>query len=321
MTLARTLAATVLALASMLSARVATAQSSCEDAALSELAAAHALDHLSVSELLARARREGASHPSLHVITLADDDLTGRAAWLRTLASRGLGPLVCGEALTETSRVVVAAPAQGTLAIDGHRLRVTLAPRFAEPVVYVRSGSDEPRAYGVHEGVADVDLGTVEAPAQLQLVATGPEGPRPVAELRVGEGVVESGLPEDARVIDFLRDRGGVGPLRPNRLLEEVAQEHAEHVCASGHVAHEIADEGDAERRLRRAHVEARHVGEVVARAEDQRHAWRALTASPSHRAALGDRRFTDVGIGTAEHDGHRCLVVLLAAWPRRVAR
>jgi uncharacterized protein YkwD len=65
--------------------------------------------------------------------------------------------------------------------------------------------------------------------------------------------------------------------------------------------------------------VEARHVGEVVSRAGDEEGAWRALTASPSHRAALGDRRFTDVGIAAIEAHGHTCLVVVIASWPRRI--
>jgi hypothetical protein len=302
-------------------APIAHAQTSqgCEDAGLSELAATHALDHLTPTELLARARSGGASHPSLHLVVLADDDLAARARWLRGLEARGLGPLICGEALTETSRVVVAAPAQGSLAIEGRSLRVSLTPRFSEPIVYVRSGTREPRAYAVREGVAAVDLATVEAPAQIQLVATGPEGPRPIAELDVGDASAEPSLPADPSVISVLRARAEAGPLRPNRLLREVAEDHAERVCASGHVAHEIGREGDAEARLRAAHVEARHVGEVVSRARYEEGAWRALTASPSHRAALGDRRFTDVGLATVEADGHTCLVVVLASWPRRI--
>jgi uncharacterized protein YkwD len=40
---------------------------------------------------------------------------------------------------------------------------------------------------------------------------------------------------------------------------------------------------------------------------------------SPSHRLAVTDKRFTDVGIGQAfDAKGHSCVVVLLAAWPRR---
>jgi hypothetical protein len=321
MRLAPLLVPTCVVLGALLAVPVARAQTSgeCEDSGLSELAATHALEHLSPSELLARARSGGASHPSLHLVVLADDDLAARSRWLRGLAARGLGPLICGEALTETSRVVVAAPAQGSLAIEGRTLRVSLTPRFSEPVVYVRSGTSEPRAYAVREGVATVDLSLVEAPAQIQLVATGPEGPRPIAELDVGDASAGPSLPPDATVISVLRARSEAGPLRPNRLLREVAEDHAERVCASGHVAHAIGERGDAEARLRAAHVEARHVGEVVSRARDEEGAWRALTASPSHRAALGDRRFTDVGIAHIETEGHTCLVVVLASWPRRI--
>ena len=100
-------------LAAWLAASSAHAQSvdGCGDPTLSELAATHALEDLGPAELLARARAAGASHPSLHLVALADDDLEGRARWLRGLAARGLGPLVCGEALVETSRIVLAAPA------------------------------------------------------------------------------------------------------------------------------------------------------------------------------------------------------------------
>lgn len=294
------------------------AQDACDDDALSALAAAHALDQTTASELLAQARTVGATHPSLHLVTLADDDLAGRAAWLQALVARGLGPLRCGEALTETSRVVVAVPAQGSIAVDEGRVRVSLVAGFREPVVYVRAAGTEPIAVPVQDGVAAVDLAAIDVPMQLQLVATGPDGPRPVAELALARERSEAPLPEDASLLTWLRARSSVGALRPNRLLRAVAQEHAERVCRSGHVAHELGEAGDAEDRLRRAGVVARHVGEVVARASDEPATWRALARSPSHRSAIGDRRFTDVGIGVAEQGAHRCLVVVLAAWPRR---
>lgn len=304
-----------------LHAQAARAQERCDDAGLSELAAQHALEGDPPTELLARARRAGASHASLHVLRLAPDDERGRARWFEALVARGLGPLACGEAFTEAERVLVAAPLQGALRLEGRRVHVTLAPMFARPILYVRSRDREPQAFAVRDGVADLDLDALETPAQLQLVATGPEGPRPIAELSVGDGSAEQGLPADESVISWLRARGEAGPLRPNRLLARAAMEHAARVCASGHVAHEIADEGDAQARLARAHIEARHVGEVVARAQDAPSAWRALTASPSHRAALGDRRFTDVGVASLERGGRTCLVVLLASWPRASAR
>lgn len=294
----------------------------CEDPVLGELAARHALDHTPPSILLGEARASGASFPSLHVITLADDDLAGRDAWMASLRRRGLGPLRCGEALDETSRVVVAAPAQGALVRDGRVLRVQLTEGFRAPIVYVRSEGAEPLAVGVEEGVAQLDVESIEVPAQLQLVATGADGPRPIAELALGRPPADDeGLPHDPSLVTLLRARAGAGALRPNRILGRVAEAHAEAVCATAHVAHELEDGGDARERLRRAHLEARHVGEVIARAGDEEGAWRALARSPSHRAAIGDRRFTDVGIARVEEGEHTCLVVVLAAWPRRLAR
>ncbi len=301
---------------------VVRAQAECDDDALAFLAAEHALDHTAPGALLAEARRGGASYPSLHVNTLADDDLAGRDAWLAALRARGLGPLRCGEALDGTSRVVVAAPAQGQLVREGRVLRVRLAEGFRAPVVYVRSEAAEPIAVGVEDGIALLDLDAIAAPSQLQLVATGADGPRPVAELAIGAlPETDEVLPADASLLSLLRGRAGAGSLRPNRILARVAEAHAERVCESGHVAHELDGGGDARERLRSERIEARHVGEVIARAADEEGAWRALARSPSHRAAIGDRRFTDVGIAHVERSGHACLVVVLAAWPRPVAR
>ena len=83
---------------------------------------------------------------------------------------------------------------------------------------------------------------------------------------------------------------------------------------------HEVDCE-DPEARLRRRHVVARVVGEVVARARTEDEAFDALLASPSHRRALVDRRFTDVGVGTARRGASLCVVIDLAAWPRYSAR
>ncbi|MFK7989221.1 MAG: CAP domain-containing protein, partial [Sandaracinaceae bacterium] len=97
------------------------------------------------------------------------------------------------------------------------------------------------------------------------------------------------------------------------------ARRHAERTCASGRVSH-LDEEGDPEARLAREGIRARHVGETIARAETPSRGWAGMIQSPSHRAALSDRRFTDVGIAEVDDDaGHTCQVVLLAAWPRAV--
>jgi uncharacterized protein YkwD len=110
----------------------------------------------------------------------------------------------------------------------------------------------------------------------------------------------------------------GLGALRDNRLLSESAQRHASRLCELGKLAHRVEGE-DPELRLKREHVTARGVGEVLARAESSDRAWQTLLDSPSHRMALSRRDFTDAGIGQAsDKKGQVCLVVLMASWPRR---
>ena len=122
-----------------------------------------------------------------------------------------------------------------------------------------------------------------------------------------------------ARIDGFRRGKG-VGTLRQNDILSHSAQRHAERVCELGRVAHRLDQGDDPETRLRDEHIEARAVGEAVARADSADAALAAVFESPSHRDAVAERRFTDAGIGQAfDQKGHTCLVVLLAAWPRRI--
>ncbi|MBC7171378.1 MAG: CAP domain-containing protein [Polyangiaceae bacterium] len=118
-----------------------------------------------------------------------------------------------------------------------------------------------------------------------------------------------------------LRAHQAVSALRPNRLLDAEARAHAQDVCREGRAAHRLRD-GDPEERLARRGITARVVGETVARARTVARALAALAESPSHRLTLVDRRFTDGGYGVAsDRSGGRCVVVLLAAWPRPLGR
>jgi uncharacterized protein YkwD len=177
-------------------------------------------------------------------------------------------------------------------------------------------------------------------PVVVQLVATGKAGPRPVAERVVPLQSVEpqQAVPSatvqstdaDTRPsssvlslqLNRLRKRRGVRPVRENRLLAELAAEHASKVCDTGRVAHELSPGSDPETRLAMAGVRARMVGETVARSVDAVSAFNAMKRSPSHLLTLLERRFTDAGVGVAANgSGQSCAVVLLAAWPRYVGR
>ncbi|HET8933592.1 MAG TPA: CAP domain-containing protein [Polyangiales bacterium] len=197
-------------------------------------------------------------------------------------------------------------------------------------------------------------------PLKIQLVARGPSGPRPVAERELhGDGTfadevqrtaafdgaaadLESGRPRPvvqahatppapaadggarafSELVLKLRASRGRHGLRSNRLLREAAKQHAEEVCAKGRVAHEVEAGAGPDARLAKAGLDARLLGEAIARAEDTDSALHALQNSPSHLYTLLDPRFTDFGIGVAKDQAEKfCYVVLLCAWPRYVGK
>lgn len=298
------------------------------DATLDAVAAfASTADHTpTAAELIDRAHEAGSTVPSLHALVTAVGDQRGATAWTEALVDRGLGPLACGEATEHERRWLVAAPRQGSLRRTRTGVAVTLAPGFHDPIVYVLDRDGASVALPVEDGRVEIaEFGDV---VRVQLVARGPDGPRPVAELDVaathivsvaefgGDGDVDTQFGD---ALESLRRATHRSNLRSNRLLAREARSHVDAVCRSGHVAHRVDGELP-DSRLAETGLRARHVGEVVARGATPGGAWDALLESPSHRATLGDERFTDVGIATA-HDGsgRTCVVVLLAAWPRWV--
>jgi len=323
----------LLLVATCLTTEGALAQECPHDDALARVAAVLSFeDARPTPEDIARTlRSEDSDRVAAHVLWLDSESPARRRAWLRRLRARSDAELVCGEAHAADRVVLVAAERAGELrrGADPHGpIVVWLGPGFGEAYLAFR-GADGRLA---RRAVAPSDLERgfmpppgLEQPAVVQLVATGPSGPRPVAERRLGH---ETGRPTTElqvgdsvpRAVAALRELRGVSPLRPNRLIARVAQEHARRVCRAGRVVHQLAQEGDPQERLRLAGIQARVVGEAVARAESVSEALSALADSPSHLMAIVDRRFTDAGFGVAtDTHGRRCVVVLLAAWPRAV--
>jgi uncharacterized protein YkwD len=269
---------------------------------------------------------------------LPADDPAHVARWLAEMRGKSDVDLVCGDARSERARLIVASARAATLTIDRAVVRGTLAPGFEKPELVFR------RADGTLSRVAvkreELERGIPLDPewqaTQVQLLAWGPSGPRPVAERTLRhEGAasdrdeqlsVSSESPLDASgvadVLAQLRARHARPSLRHNRLADSIAQAHAKAVCAQGRVVHELEPGVDPETRVARAGLKAQLTGETVARATDAGAALQALWQSPSHSLTLLERRFTDVGVGLATDDQHRtCLVVLLLAWPRPVPR
>lgn len=146
-------------------------------------------------------------------------------------------------------------------------------------------------------------------PWTVQVLATLEGGPEPVLEAKLFAGVapsfeqhpsVSSPLQDDARILSELnatRDARGLAALRRTSSLDAVAKAHASRMAAAGVVAHDTGD-GDPVERVRAAGLDARLVGENVARAHDAAGAHQALWESPSHRGNMLSGRYRRVGIG-----------------------
>jgi uncharacterized protein YkwD len=98
-------------------------------------------------------------------------------------------------------------------------------------------------------------------------------------------------------MIERGRRSQGLGSLRRDPRLDELAQAHVIAMVESGRTAHDVGD-GMPVDRLARAGLGARRVGENVARARSLERAHRALWDSPSHRGNLLDPGYDAVGIG-----------------------
>ena len=268
-------------------------------------------------------RDAGSDLPSAHARRLRTS--AEAAAWVARLRERSDAPLSCGEVSGPEGTLVVAAARAGRLRLEGDALVGWVDPRFREPrwVVVERGGE----AHWLPFDRSEPRLERGGSAREVQLLASGPGGPRPVASLRfqADDTTEEPELPEirggslEDRLV-ALREHFDAPGLRNNRLLTSAARAHARRVCREHRVAH-VADGRDPEARLAGEGIRARHVGEVVARAAELDAAFQALMRSASHRLTMIDRRFTDVGVGLVRDSDGTCVVIDFAAWPRYVGR
>ena len=280
------------------------------------------------SELIQVAREEGVDANPVYAKFGVSGEVASFKAWVEDLVETTDGPLVCGRAKSGERVVLVAAVQAGVIQMTGkNSLHAEVVEEFRDPYLMVRDSAGGSRRIAVDgEGYgSDITLPNEwPRPLFLQLVATGPNGPRPVAERWVGKipraAPVQGGYQNPEAWLMQLRRASGARTVRSNRLLTREATSHAQHVCDSGKIGHELDPNGDPEARLLSRGIEARVVGEAVARARTMKEALHAIEDSPSHRMTVTDPRFTDAGFGQAKDDrGRTCAVVLLAAWPRKV--
>ncbi len=279
-------------------------------------------------ELVRAVRKAGVSaNPVYAKFGITGETETFRS-WLIDLKEKSDGPMVCGRGRSGERVVLIAAVQAGSLEmVNPQTVRAELIDTFRSPYLVVRHDRSEARRVAVDDQGPGSE---VSLPAEwgrplfMQLVATGPNGPRPIAERWVGtiprSEPSRGSSQSPASWLLQLRRASGARSLRDNRLLAKEATIHAQAVCESGRIGHELDPYGDPEARLLSRGVEARVVGEAVARAKTLPEALHGIEDSPSHRLTVTDERFTDVGYGVAKDDRDRtCVVVLLASWPRKV--
>lgn len=284
----------------------------CDDEALQEAAAILLLDGRQDAASIEHALREAGS--DVPHARLRRGSAREVRSWLDELELDA--PLACGSASTGEETLALAAARAGTLEPVEGGFRIQLAEGYTEPYLVVQDAEGEMLRFGVRGGRVQIP-DDVPRPVRVQLVARGPDGPRPVAiraETNVSVEVAGEGGARNR--LAALRAAHDVSELRDNALLSREALRHAREVCEAGRARH-VLSHGDPEHRLERRGIRARVVGEAVARAPTEDRAFDAIARSPAHRMALVDRRFTDVGIGVARHRGQRCVVVTLASWPR----
>jgi len=289
------------------------------------------LQHIPPSpELIRTAREAGVDANPIYAKFGVTGEFDSFKTWLENLIETADAPLVCGRARSGQRIVLVAAVRAGTLELVGkHSLHAEVLQDFRDPYLVVRDATGSSRRIAVDGENYGATIALPlewDRPLFVQLVATGPNGPRPVAERWVGKipqndstAAATGGSQSPEAWLMQLRRGAGVRTLRSNRLLTQEATSHARMVCESGKLGHELDPYGDPEARLLERGIEARVVGEAVARAATMREALHAIEDSPSHRLTVTDSRFTDAGYGKAKDErGRTCAVILLASWPRK---
>jgi uncharacterized protein YkwD len=142
-------------------------------------------------QLTAAVRAAGSDAAGLHAVRAAD--LAALKAWLRDLRSRADADLSCGEAASESGRLLIATAQGGTLSpIDPVsrvvRGRLTKGFDHAELVIAAADGSLTRVGASAEVLARGVPLAQdLPPPIHVQLVARGPAGPRPIAERTLTE--------------------------------------------------------------------------------------------------------------------------------------
>lgn len=116
-----------------------------------------------------------------------------------------------------------------------------------------------------------------------------------------------SELPEQQlfTLINRERERAGLPKFQWNKQLAQAARAHAKLLAGYNNLSHQFAGEPALAERLGATGTRFTFSAENIARADSAEEAHAGLMTSPGHRANILSSRYSAVGIGTAEAQGH----------------
>ena len=142
-----------------------------------------------------------------------------------------------------------------------------------------------------------------------------------IAESSGGGGDVESVRRELLDLLNRTRREAGLGPVRADEALREVALGHSRDMVEHDFIGHTSPSTGTAADRVRAAHMSTGLVLENIGRGYGAAEIHRGLLESPGHRANLVNSDVTHVGIGVvAQPEGSRNAYVVTEVFIRMQA-
>ena len=144
------------------------------------------LQHIPPSpELIRTAREAGVDANPVYAKFGVTGEFDSFKTWLEDLNETADAPLICGRARSGQRIVLVAAVRAGALKLVGkNRLHAEVVEDFRDPYLVVRDSKGSSRRIAVDGGAYGATISLPlewDRPLFVQLVATGPSGPRPVA--------------------------------------------------------------------------------------------------------------------------------------------
>ncbi|GAB4288699.1 MAG: hypothetical protein Kow0090_01080 [Myxococcota bacterium] len=240
-------------------------------------------------------------------------------------------------AVLVASQPVILEPAPLRMLPSPYKVKIKGAMRgdYENPRLFVKAPESKPIPRPLFpdvNGKIETEI-NLDAPGvyQVEIMVDGARGPEigallnlycmveppknPVEKLLPHSEFAEMTTLDDVLfALNNLRQSEGLLPLRRQSALDKAAREQSEAMCQAGDTTHRAAGKS-LQSRLDSAKIKYSAAGENVAFNKTLGAAYEAMLASPAHRKAMLDKRFTAVGIHSAsDKEGGYYLTLIFTA-------